>query len=265
MIWIGTGGTPISTKERTTIAGIERISQLGLNAMEVEFVHGINMKSDMAKQVGVLARKLKVKLSIHAPYYINLASNEKEKVEASKKRIVESCERGEDMNAKMVVFHPGYYGKLTKEECYHKVKEECQDIVDTLRSKGIKDILIGLETTGKHSQFGSLDECIGIAKEIKRCGICVDWAHIYARNGGKINFKEIIDKVLPVTKEIHSHFSCINFSERGERNHLILANGQPRYELLVKEIKERKIDITLISESPNLEKDALKIKKMIYG
>lgn len=74
MIWIGTGGAPISSKSGSTLSGIERIHELGLNAMQVEFVHGVNMGLDLAKEVGKLAKKLKVQLSIHAPYYINLAS-----------------------------------------------------------------------------------------------------------------------------------------------------------------------------------------------
>lgn len=263
-VWIGTGGTPISSKERSTLLGLERIHELGLNALEVEFVRGVHMKPELAEQVGELAKKLKIRLSIHAPYYINLTSTEKEKIQTSKKRIIDSCERAYSMGANIVVFHPAYYGKLSPEECYQRVKRECEDMVDALKDKGINDVLLGLETTGKHSQFGTLDECIRMVKEVKCCGVCVDWAHIYARNGGKIDFGEVIDKVLTLkNKHIHSHFSCINFTEKGERNHLTLDTRQPRYDGLVKEIISRKLDITLISESPNLEVDALKIKRML--
>jgi len=142
-------------------------------------------------------------------------------------------------------------------------KKKCEDIVDRLRGKGI-NVLLGLETTGKVSQFGSLDECVRIVKEVKGCGVCVDWAHIYARNFGKIDFGEVIDKVLTLkNKHIHSHFSGINYGMKGERNHLTLDSNQPKYDGLVKEINSRKLDITLISESPNLEEDALKLKEMI--
>ena len=265
-VWIGTGGVPITSKNRSTISGLERIYELGLNAMEVEFVHGVNMKKEMASEVGKVAKDLNIKLSIHAPYYINLTSSDKKKVEDSKKRILNSCELGHEMGAKIVVFHPAYYGKLSKEECYQIVKKECEEMIDILKSKGISDVLLGLETTGKKSQFGDLDECLKIAKEVNGCSVTVDWAHIYARNGGEINFKEIIDKVLKSKiNHIHTHFSSINFSDKGERNHLTLDFKQPDYRDLVKEIKSRKIDITLISESPNLEEDAMKLKKMIFG
>ncbi|MBL7170307.1 MAG: TIM barrel protein [Candidatus Aenigmarchaeota archaeon] len=263
-VWIGTGGTPISSKERSTLSGLERIHELGLNCMEVEFVRGVHMKPELAEQVGELAKKLKIRLSVHAPYYINLASTDKEKIEASKKRIIDSCERGHSMGAKIVVFHPAYYGKLSPEECYQRVKRECEEMVDKLNGKGINDILLGLETMGKISQFGTVDECVRIAKEIKGCGVCVDWAHIYARNQGKIDFGEVIDKVLTLkNKHIHSHFSGINYGPKGERNHLALDSNQPKYDELVKEINSRGLDITLISESPALEEDALKLKKAI--
>jgi len=265
-VWIGTGGIPISSKEKSTLSGLERLHELGLNCMEIEFVRGVNMGQELAEQVGKLAKKLKIRLSIHAPYYINLTSTEKEKIEASKKRIIQSCERGHSMNAKIVVVHAAYYGKLTKEECYLRVKKECEDIVDRLREKGISDVLVGLETMGKVSQFGTVDECVRIAKEVKGCGVCVDWSHIYARNQGKINFGEVIDKVLTLkSKHIHSHFSGINYGPKGERNHLTLESNQPKYDKLVKEINSRGLDITLISESLNLEEDALKLKKMIEG
>lgn len=263
-VWIGTSGTPISSKERSTLSGLERIHELGLNCMEVEFVRGVHMKPELAEQVGELAKKLKIRLSVHAPYYINLASTDKEKIEASKKRIIDSCERGHSMGAKIVVFHPAYYGKLSPEECYQRVKRECEEMVDKLNGKGINDILLGLETMGKISQFGTVDECVRIAKEIKGCGVCVDWAHIYARNQGKIDFGEVIDKVLTLkNKHIHSHFSGINYGPKGERNHLALDSNQPKYDELVKEINSRGLDITLISESPALEEDALKLKKAI--
>jgi len=263
-IYIGTGGTPTSAKDRSTLSGLKRIHELRLNAMEVEFVYGVRMSTEMAEDVGKLAKKLKISLSIHAPYYINLTSTEKKKIEASKKRIIKSCERGHVMGAKIVVFHPAYYGKLTAEVTYERVKKECEEIVDRLKEKGIDDVIIGLETTGKKSQFGNIDECVRIAKEVKGCGVCVDWAHVYARNGGDIDYNEVIDKVLSLkNKHIHSHFSGIKFSDKGERSHLTISSGQPEYEGLVKEIKKRKLDITLISESPNLETDALKLKEML--
>ena len=271
-VWLGPAGVPVSSKGRSTLDGIKTISDLGLNAMEVEFVRGVKMGLDMAKEVGELSKGLNIRLSIHAPYYINLCSKEKEKVKASKQRIIKSAERAHAMNADIVVFHPAYYGKLSREEAYQKVKEACEDMRDILKNKGIIDVRLGLETTGKVSQFGTLDEIIQICRELKYCSPVIDWAHIYARQGGRIDFSGIFDKVSVLKpKHLHTHFSCIEFTSVGikgkgnEKRHLPLKTKKPDFEPLVGEILKRKINTTLISESPILEQDALVIKKMFEG
>lgn len=268
-IWLGPAGVPISSKDRSTLGGVEWASELGLNALEVEFVRGVKMNIDMAKRVGELAKKLGIRLSVHAPYFINLCSLEKEKLNASKKRIMDSVERAHAMHADVVVFHPAYYGKLSEEEAYQRVKEACKEIRDSMRENGINDVRLGLETTGKVSQFGTLDEIVKIRKEVKGCSVVVDFAHLYARAAGRINFSKIFDKVSTLKpKHLHTHFSCIEYSPVGmtgkgnERYHLTLDTKKPDFEPLVKEILKRKIDITLISESPILEQDALVMKKM---
>jgi len=268
-VWLGPAGVPVSSKDRSTLAGLRTVSELDLNSMEIEFVRRVGMNNDLAKEVGELAKKLNIRLSIHAPYYVNLCSIDKEKLEASKKRILDSVERSHFMYSDIVVFHPGYYQKLSKEGAYEKVKEACEDMRDRMKEKGITDVKLGLETTGKVSQFGTLDENIQLSKELKECAVVIDWAHLYARNGGRIDFSEIFDKVSVLKpKHLHTHFSCIEFSPVGmkgqgnERYHLTLDTKKPDFEPLVKEILKRKIDITLISESPILEKDALVMKKL---
>lgn len=269
-IWIGTAGVPVSSKERSTLGGLKRISELGLNAFECEFVRGVKMSDGMAREVGELASKLKIRLSIHAPYFINLCSLEKEKLEASKKRILDTVERAHFMHAYTIVFHPGYYGKLSEREAFQRVKEACEDLTDRMKDQGFDDVELGLETTGKVSQFGTLDEIIEICKEVKGCSVIVDFAHLYARAGGRINFSEIFDKLSVLKlKHLHSHFSGMEFTpvkltgKGNEKRHLNLTEGaKPDYKPLVKEILKRKIDITLICESPNLEGDALFLKGM---
>jgi deoxyribonuclease-4 len=199
-----------------------------------------------------------------------LCSKEKEKIKASKQRIVRSVERAHDMHAEIVVFHPAYYGNLTEKEAYQKVKQACEDIKDILNDKGITDVRLGLETTGKVSQFGTVDEIVQICEELKYCSPAIDWAHIYARQGGRINFSGIYDKISVLKpKHLHTHLSCIEFSPAGigekgnERYHLPLKTKKPDFGPLVKEILKRKVDITLISESPILEQDSLLMKKML--
>jgi len=90
----GTAGVPNCSKDRSTVGGIRTIKELGLDAMEVQFVRGVRMNVERAREVRDVANSLGIELSVHAPYYINLASDEKIKQEQSKKRILDSCERG---------------------------------------------------------------------------------------------------------------------------------------------------------------------------
>ncbi|RLJ00051.1 MAG: endonuclease IV [Candidatus Aenigmatarchaeota archaeon] len=260
-IFLGPAGIPTISKP-DTISGIESVAKLGLNAMEVEFVQGVRMGNELAKQAGKVAEEHRVRLSIHAPYFINLCNEEK--AQASMKRILDSCERGYYMNASVVVFHPGYYGGMQKDKAYEMVKQACIKMVDEIERRGW-NIKLGLETTGKHTAFGTLEENIRIAKEVKGCEVVVDFAHLYARAYGKINYSEIFDKLskLSIT-HLHTHFSGIEFTMKGEKNHTPI-NNNPPFEPLAKEIVKRKLNITIISESPILEQDSLKMKKVFEG
>lgn len=253
---------PAGNIEKDTITSLIRLKKLGLQAQEIEFVRQVYMKNELAKEVGKKAKELDINLSIHAPYFINLASEEKDKINASKKRILDSSERGHYLNASHIVFHPAYFGKRSKEETHELVKAEILDMLDTI-NKNSWNVKLAPETTGKHSAYGSLDETIRLAKETK-CDICIDPAHIYARSNGHIDFKEVLDKVEVLKlKRLHFHFSAIKFSDKGEVNHLILSDGGPKFEPLAKELISRKIDCNIICESPITYKDSLNMKNIL--
>jgi len=55
---------------------------------------------------------------------------------------------------------------------------------------------------------------------------------------------------------MHIHVSGINYSEKGERNHLVLKESDMNYKDLMKAFKSFNIRGSIISESPNIEKDA---------
>jgi deoxyribonuclease-4 len=266
-IYLGPEGLPTISKGKTVPEGIKDLIDLGLNANEIQFTYGVRMDLKTAEECGKIANK-KVLLSVHCPYYINLCSQEKEKLEASKKRIIESCERAEKMNATIATFHPGFYGKLSKEKAFDAVKSACEEIVDELKSRLIKSVNLGLETTGKQATFGTLEEIIEICKKVKRCLPVIDFSHIYARAGGEIDYGKIFDKLeqLKLT-HYHTHFTGVEVSKLGiekgnEKYHLEIKSNKPPFEPLAKEILKRKLDITIISESPVLEQDSLVMKKI---
>lgn len=253
-ILLGPAGSPATS----TLEGVKAVKDLGLRAMEVEFVRGVRMSNTLAKQVGAEAKRHDIRLSVHAPYYINLASDDPEKRKASIKRILDSCERGHHMGAKEIVFHPAYFGKNDKEEVFQTVKKAVLDMQDTVKKNGW-GVKLAPETTGKHSALGSLDETTRLAKETG-CSLCVDFAHLYARQMGKIDYGDVFNKLKPLKiSHLHCHFSGINYSDKGERNHLVMDHN-PDFGPLAKEILKRKLSVTIISESPITWRDSLKMK-----
>ena len=175
----------------------------------------------------------------------------------SKKRILDSCEIGHHLQARYVVFHPGYFGKKSSEETYKKIKKEILYLQKYIKSKKW-NIELAPETTGKVNVFGSLDETLKLAKETKT-SFCIDFAHLKARNLGNIDFKEVIKK-LP-KKHIHCHYSGIVYGDKGEKHHKLVDFKE--YKELINELKKQKVDCTIICESPNTFGDAVKMRKKL--
>lgn len=266
-IILGPAGIPLSSKGGGTASGVLKVAELGLGAMEVEFTHGIQMKSGLAREVGEASKETGVKLSVHAPYFINLASADPKKIKASKARILQSCELANHMNASPVVFHPGFYGDYTPQETFSFVRDGIQDTTDKIREKGWK-VSVAPETTGKASQFGTLDELSLLLKEMKdkNCTLCLDFAHMWARYQGKVDYNAVMKKIKELKlPHLHSHFSQIAFGEKGEQKHLTFTGARersPPVEQVCKAILAAKQNITIISESPVLEQDSLRMKKI---
>lgn len=238
--------------------GVKRCKELGLGCMEVEFTYGVRMKNDEAKRVGELAKKSGIKLSVHAPYYVNLCSAERAKITASKKRILDSCERAHYLGAKFVVFHAAFYGKRAKEECYKMVKEAVIEMQEIIKQKKW-DVMLAPETTGKGSQFGDLDELVKLSKETG-CAVCIDFAHLKARNIGKIDYDDVMNKVKKI-KNKTAHFSGIEWGPKGERSHVLTKESDIKELMLY--LKKYKISINIVNESPDPFGDAVKMKKAL--
>jgi len=231
---------------------------MGLDCMEVEFTYGVRMDPKSAQEVGALAREKGVLLSVHAPYYINLASEEKEKLAASKKRILDSCQRAHAMGAHSVTFHAGFYQTRTAGQTYERIKKAMVGLQKQIARRKWQ-VTLCPEVTGKPSQFGSLEELLRLKKETG-CGITVDFSHLYARHQGDIDYAAILKK-LP--KKFHAHFSGIEYGPKGEKKHI---RTTPQFfEPLARALVKRNPDITIISESPKPYKDAVMMKKALQN
>lgn len=263
-IRFGPSGIPISCKYRNTLEGVKRIAQIGLDAMEISFTYGVRMSIDTARKIGEIAKRLDIELSIHAPYYINLASVDEDKIKASKKRIFDSLEKGNIMGASCVVAHLGYYGK-DKERASDLVEDGCREISEKIKRNDWKT-KFSIETMGKQKSWGTLEEVVKISRKFKNINPCIDFSHIYARKAGHVDFREIFDTLEDLKlKNIHTHFSGIKYSlsklgKGNEIRHVPVKESGPDFRKLAKEILKRKLNITIISESPILEMDSLYMK-----
>jgi len=193
---------------------------------------------------------------LYCSYYINLASDEEEKFVASKKRILDACERAQAMGAQNVTFHAGFYQKRTHEKTYQLIEKALRDLIKTISRKRWQ-VTLCPEVTGKPSQFGSLEELLRLKKETG-CGLTVDFSHLYARHRGDVDYGRILDK-LP--KKFHAHFSGIEYGDKGERKHI--RTTEKFFEPLAKELVRRDLDITIINESPSPYEDAAMMKEVL--
>lgn len=242
----GPGGLG-SAKE--AISNLERYKELGLKACEVEFTYGVYMKKYFAVEIGKIAKKLGIELSVHAPYWINLNSAESEKIEASKKRILKSAEIADALGARNVVFHCGFYGKDDKGVCFDNIKSAVIEMLEVAK-KERWDVVLCPETMGKKNVFGSVDEIARLVEETG-CGFCIDFAHVLARYG-KHQF-ELLEKSFK-QKKWHCHFSGIEYGEKGEKKHI--DTTPQHWRSLFKRLPKGK-DIVIISEAPRPVADAV--------
>ncbi|MEK6808290.1 MAG: TIM barrel protein [Nanoarchaeota archaeon] len=265
----GTAGIPLSCKGGTTSDGIEQVRNLGLECMELEFVRNVNIKKEKAPPIKELARKNKVVLSCHGQYFINLNSLEPEKVTASKKRILNAAEIANLCGAFSMCFHAAYYMGQEPKGVYERVKSQLKEVIQFLQENS-NPIWIRPELTGKETQFGNLQEILKLSTELEQVMPCIDFSHCHARYNGKYNSYEEFYSILAEIERtlgrecldnLHIHVSGIEYGPKGEKNHLNLEESDLNYKGLIKAWQEFKIKGVIISESPNIEGDALLMKR----
>jgi deoxyribonuclease-4 len=271
------GVPPVFRAVKATLLDVPRLLRMeGLDAFEYQAVRWgrkPQIKKENAERLGLKAKENDVLLSVHGSYFINF-SGKKEVVEASKQRLIACATAAEWMNAYIVVLHSGFRGKKTKKEVLDNCLEALKEVVETMISLGIRNVKIGPETMGKSSQFGSLDEILALCEGTEQTQPVIDWAHLHARNRGSFksvdDFRKVVEQIekrlgTEAAKGMHCHFAKIEFTLKGERRHHTLdetAYG-PDFAMLAKIIAEFKLMPVIISESPVLDVDAIKMRDMV--
>lgn len=250
------------------------LSEFGLNAYEYSFSHGVRMKPETALKIGEEAKKHGIALSCHAPYYINLATEETEKKQKNIGYLLDSARFLKQMGGKRVVFHPGSYAKTTQAKAFDNIQKSLAEIVKIFKNSGLGDMLLCPETMGKKRQNGTLEEIIALCKIDENVYPTVDFGHLHARERGAINTEQDYADILYMMEaglspekyqSFHSHFSHIEFTDAGEKQHRTFADAGfgPDFAPLARQIIKRGLTPTLICESRGtMAEDADEMKRI---
>jgi len=260
----GPAGYP--SEGKTPEGSLKYTREIGLDALEVEFVRGARITSERAKAIGEAARALDIRLSCHAPYFVSFNSDEPETREKSIGWVMDTVRAAHDLGAYIIVIHAASYGKSPGTALGAVIDglSKCRDKMD---DEGIKDVILGVETMGKQGQFGTLKEISAVMDSLDGVRPVLDVAHVHARGVGCIRAKEdmgrLVDEFFPLCGEMaHFHISCIKYGERGEISHLPLSAKEPDMQFLADVLEDSKQDCTFICESPLIAQDAMVFRDM---
>lgn len=263
-----TAGMPLTTGKGGYQKAFEILEEMNLDGMEVEFVHGVRMSDDTRKYLKKISEEKNFILTAHGPFYINLNSKEEDKIEASVQRIVDTAQAACDFGGYSITYHAAFYMGKDKETVYQQVHTQTQKIIDILEKYNLK-VWVRPETTGKATQWGDYEEIIRLSKEFEQVLPCIDFSHIHARTAGEYNTYDEFCKILEhigtelgnfALDNFHAHLAGIEYTQKGEKCHLILEESDMNYKDLLKALKEFNVKGALVCESPNIETDTKLLK-----
>jgi len=268
MIRIGQAGIPLSCKGRTNKDGVIYTNTvLDLNAIEMQFVRGLYvMPEEEAKIIKDYSEENDIEVHVHAPYYLNLAGDAEE-TEMSFAKIMKAAQMANDIGAKTIVIHPGFYGENSEKKTLKLIIKHTKKLTGMLKKEKIK-AKIGIETMGKQKVFGALDEVIEVCKNVKGVLPVIDLAHIHARGNGSLkkreDYEKIFEKLKPLKlKNYLIHVTGVLYENGNEFYHLPIKRGDMPIAPLIEIILDNNYNVTFISESPLLEHDAVYIRLQV--
>lgn len=268
----GTVGSPSATPPRPggTVGGIQYAASVGLDALELAWVQGVRIGETACAAIKQAAVETGVALSVHAPYYINLNSDD-EKWPRLRQYLIDAAHFGNLAGATDIIFHPGTYFGLPADEVLKLTIPRLRGCVDELRAAG-NPVTLRPEISGKTAMLGSLADVLEMAKAIPGVVPCIDFAHLHARLGdGAMNTYDEWMSVLDIYRKslgdgamqhVHIHLSGINYGPKGEKNHLIMEEADLDFRNLMRALHAAGVKGRLMCESPVLEVDALKFRKL---
>ena len=267
----GTVGSPISTPKKPggSVGAIRRLSELGLDALELGWVQAVRVSEQTCAEISLTARKMDVAVSVHAPYFINLNADDEEWPK-SRRRLMDAAHFGHLAGATDIVFHPGSYFGQPSAEVLPRVIDRLAACLNELRMAG-NPVMLRPETMGKAAMLGSLEDTLEMSRSLQGIEPCLDFAHLHARVGdGSMNsadeWRVVLEKYAETLgasalKRLHIHLSGIEYGGKGEKNHLSLADADLDFKAILGVLLELGCEGRLLCESPVMEDDALLIKQ----
>ena len=266
----GTVGAPTSTPKKPggTVGGIRQIAEVGLGALELAWVQSVRISEAKCAEIRAAASDTGVALSVHAPYFINLNAFATEWPK-SRKRLMDAAHYGHLAGATEIVFHPGSYFGLAPEAVLAVAIPRLRGCVEELRAAG-NPVTLRPETMGKGALLGSLQDALVMAEEVEGILPCLDFAHLHARAGGQANTRVEWEAMLKemqrrlgsrALQRVHIHLSGIEYTPKGEKRHLPLAEADFRYKDLLRALHDSGVSGRVLCESPILEVDALTLQR----
>ena len=209
------------------------IAARGLTAFEYQCGRGVRCGEDTAKRIGAAARAHGVQMSIHAPYFINLSSEESERMEKNIGYVLDTARLAVPLGAVRMVVHCGGQGKLTRERAMRNTHENVKNILRALEEEHLTGCAVCLETMGKKSVLGSAEEVCELVAADERLLPCIDFGHLNCRTGGGMSTREDVARLFDRlengigaerTRILHAHFSHIEYNDKGEVRHLTFSD-----------------------------------------
>lgn len=266
----GTVGTPKNKPKKPggSVGGIYHLSDLGLEALELGWVRSVRVSESTAEKIKEAGREKNIALSVHAPYYINLNAD-KEEWPKSRQRLMDAARAGHQSGATDIVFHPGSYFGRPAAEVLKVALPRLEGCMQELQAED-NPVILRPETMGKGAMLGSLEDTLEMS-QLAGVEPCLDFAHLHARPGdGSVNtYQEWMDILKAYRdalgenslKRLHCHLSGIEYSDKGEQNHLVISESDFNLAALFQALVDSKAGGRILCESPTLEEDALYIQK----
>ena len=251
------------------------LANQGLNIYEYSFGRGINISDAKANEIAQKAVENGVEITVHAPYYINLANPSDEMVEKSYQYIINSALKARAFGGKRIVFHPSTVGKMTREDAVALTQKRMEILAGLIVKNNLDDMIFCPETMGKINQIGTVEEVTEFCKVADFFIPTVDFGHINARTQGSLATQEDYEKLIvhiienlgfERAKNLHVHFSKIQYSTGGEVRHLTFADTiyGPDFEPLARAFKKYNMEPYIICESDGTQADDAIEMKRIY-